>query len=86
MTQTNHPLCANCPAACCRGWDVSLTAEDAARIPAHLHDGKMMRQTPDGACAALENNGCSIYADRPEVCRLFRPGSRSCAEVRSKIE
>lgn len=30
--------------------------------------------TDDASCIFLENNNCSIYEDRPDVCRKFGPG------------
>lgn len=32
-------------------------------------------------CGALEDGLCSIYEDRPDVCREFAPGGRHCLET-----
>jgi Fe-S-cluster containining protein len=40
-------------------------------------------------CAALTGRlgvkvGCSIYHDRPEMCRTFKAGSKKCKELRKE--
>ena len=34
----------------------------------------------DDACIALKNNRCSIYENRPAVCRDFERGSKRCLD------
>ncbi len=41
--------------------------------------------TPCGKCAAqtaFDGKGCSIYEERPEVCRTFPKGHERCVQVR----
>lgn len=78
-----HPLddplsCKSCDAACCRSFiDVNLTWEEfqrlealgAARLQLSLY-GPHKLIIEDG-CEFLEGSRCSIYQDRPRVCRLF---------------
>lgn len=46
--------------------------------------GQVMRRLEDGWCAALdrETMRCTIYADRPQVCRAFDMGGPDCIEER----
>ena len=67
-----------------------LTTKDIARVPAHLTtkcdlcwDGVRM-QTIGLMCIAY-NQGCEIYKNRPEVCRLFEAGSKQCRMARKRI-
>lgn len=51
-------------------------------------EGYWMRME-DGHCIALEGElgnqvSCSIYNDRPKVCRQFEAGSESCLHLREK--
>ena len=51
--------------------------------------GFWMRRTWDGKCIALEGAlgekvKCSIYEDRPSVCRQFEAGSEACLHLREK--
>lgn len=80
------------------GW-VHVGAEDDARVaeaPAlrrvvvllrHGEHAKRSLRMVDGACAALRRAGgrvaCSIYADRPQVCREVAVGSVTCRAARS---
>jgi len=48
-----------------------------------------LMKTIDSRCVALtgvigESVGCSIYANRPDACRKFAPGSALCIEARIK--
>lgn len=49
---------------------------------------RFMRRESDGRCAALEGRlgavCCSIYADRPHLCRAFEAGSEECREIRRR--
>lgn len=43
-----------------------------------------MRRLEDGWCAALDRDSmrCTIYAQRPMICREFALGSEDCLEER----
>ncbi len=70
--------CAACDAACCRGFPtVALTADEYARLESL--GAKRLEFTLNGhfyliienGCEFLHGNRCSIYEDRPKICRLF---------------
>ena len=49
--------------------------------------GEVMRRLDDGWCVAL-NRGtmlCSIYSDRPLICREYQLGAHDCLEQRKRI-
>jgi len=84
--------CRRCGACCAYAADwPRFTLEDdaaSARIPAHLVDDAGARMRCDGdRCAALEGTvgvatRCTIYDDRPEVCRACVPGDDACLIAR----
>ena len=78
--------CARCDAVCCR-LTVVLQRED--RIPAHLttvdeRGVEQMARGEDGWCVALDaaRMCCSIYNERPSVCRRFVMNGPYCRETR----
>jgi Fe-S-cluster containining protein len=80
--------CTDCEAVCCR-LTVMLLPGD--RVPAWLvvrdeHGAETLAKEEDGWCAALDPNSfrCTIYADRPAVCRKFAMGGPSCRDERRK--
>lgn len=84
-------LCQSCHGACCRVWDVTFDP-DYERVPKKLSrtagpgcfgHGRMMVRAADGACVALEDGLCTIYEDRPTLCRDFEAGSDECDEARA---
>jgi Fe-S-cluster containining protein len=83
-----HVQCSTCEAVCCR-LTVVLMPED--HVPAWLvdhdeHGLKILAKGEDGWCAAVDPNtfACTIYADRPGICRKYAMGSPSCREERHK--
>jgi Fe-S-cluster containining protein len=78
------PSCAGC-GKCCHLLVELASGDD--RVPAHLvveHAGvRCMDQQGDGACMALHEvtRLCTIYEDRPQVCRDFERGSTLCRTV-----
>ncbi len=79
------------------GWVVVDAADDArvdaspalARLVVLLRRGDHVRRSLrmiDGACAALERSSsavrCTIYADRPAICREVAIGSDTCLAAR----
>lgn len=82
--------CANCEAVCCR-LTVVLAADEC--MPDHLvamsaQGVRTMAHDADGWCSALDrvNKCCSIYAQRPSVCRKFAMGGGYCRLEREKFE
>ena len=81
--------CSNCEAVCCR-LTVVLDARD--KIAEHLvvrgdNGVATMAHAEDGWCIALDrvNKCCSIYAERPMVCRRFAMGGGYCRLERQKF-
>ncbi len=87
--------CAKC-GACCEGLDVDLVWSDQS-VPEDMTERTTdnidlfkMRQNKDGSCVALCGNigksvSCSIYENRPSVCREFEPGNLQCQQSRRFI-
>jgi Fe-S-cluster containining protein len=80
--------CTDCEAVCCR-LTVVLMPED--RVPEWLttrddHGMETMAKNDEGWCVALDMHTyrCSIYADRPTICRNYAMGSPSCRDERHK--
>lgn len=78
--------CSDCEAVCCR-LTVLLMPEDA--IPAWFthrdtHGLEQMAKGEDGWCVALDRDSmrCSIYAQRPAMCRKFAMGGPYCRDER----
>ena len=78
--------CANCDAVCCRLTVVLMPGDD---VPAHLieHNARgvaMLARNEDGWCAAVDRSRmqCSIYEQRPTMCRKFHMGSAYCRSER----
>ncbi len=83
---SSRPHCDTCSAVCCR-LTVLLGPED--RIPSHLtaelSGGQpVMARDEQGWCVALNHAqmSCSIYEDRPTICRRFTMGGPYCRDVR----
>ena len=49
--------------------------------------GQLMRRLDDGWCAALDRNTmrCTIYENRPQICRDFEMGGDDCLVARLEI-
>jgi Fe-S-cluster containining protein len=79
--------CANCAACCCR-LEVMLMGEDDIPVEYTLEDqwgGWVMLRLADGWCAALDRHTlrCTIYAQRPTICRDYQMGDSDCLEERA---
>lgn len=81
--------CSNCEAACCR-LEVMLLSDTG--VPEHLiatdrWGGETMDRLDDGWCAAVDRNTmrCTIYANRPQICRDFEMGGADCLEARAAV-
>lgn len=80
--------CEACQACCCQ-LQVILMPGDAP--PPHLveteeHGLDVMRRLDDGWCIALDRDTlrCTIYRQRPQVCRDFATGSVECRGERDE--
>ncbi len=79
--------CANCEACCCR-LEVLLITETGvpeACIETNEWGGRRMARLDDGWCPALDRNTmlCTIYEQRPWVCREFVMGAYECLSERT---
>ena len=75
--------CGGCTACCTNHEKVLLTnADDPTRYDGHTQWIRLssdpagiirlaLRHKPNGDCVYLGENGCTIYADRPYICRIF---------------
>jgi Fe-S-cluster containining protein len=78
--------CGSCDAACCR-LQVLLIGDNG--VPERFVEwsdwgGQVLRRLADGWCAGLDRTTlrCTIYAQRPQVCRDFEKGGGECIEER----
>ena len=74
--------CASCKACCCR-LEVLLLTETGVPdcyIKIDQWGGMTMARLDDGWCAALDRSTmlCTIYEQRPLVCREFQAGDIDC--------
>ncbi len=77
--------CSGC-GGCCRGTRIQLNPYEVARLARRKGDsvdgfreawtdgGVALKQTADKACIFLGTGGCTVYTDRPLVCRLYPLG------------
>lgn len=79
--------CASCAARCCR-LQVLLIGDNA--VPERLTEesdwgGTVMCRLDDGWCTALNRDTllCTIYAQRPAVCRDYLMGGAECVAERA---
>ena len=81
-------LCSNCQACCC-SLEVRIISDTG--VP-HQHiyidplGHESMLRLHDGLCSALNRDTllCSIYENRPWVCREFEMGSYECIDERTE--
>ncbi|HPN79457.1 YkgJ family cysteine cluster protein [Dokdonella sp.] len=74
--------CSSCEAVCCR---LTVVLEASDEVPEHLvahgeNGVDTMAHDKDGWCSALDRSRqcCSIYGQRPSVCRRFAMGGGYC--------
>ncbi|MDX2495342.1 MAG: YkgJ family cysteine cluster protein [Desulfuromusa sp.] len=92
MTNKTTPLldtgviCANCAACCCR---LQAMLFDDPEVPDHFIEidtrgDRSMARLEDGWCAALDRETmlCTIYENRPWICREFEMGKYECISAR----
>jgi uncharacterized protein len=82
--------CSSCDAVCCR-LTVLVMPED--KVPRHLvarneHGLEVMARGEDGWCIAVDHQHmcCSIYDQRPGICRKFAMGSAYCRAEREDYQ
>ncbi len=87
VTQAAEPItCSNCQACCCK-LEVQILTDTG--VPFHYIDydkwgSEVMKRADDGWCQALDRNTlmCSIYENRPLICREFEMASQECITER----
>jgi len=81
--------CSNCQACCCRleVMIITDTGVPSEHIAVDEWGGETMLRLEDGWCSALDRETlmCSIYENRPWICREFEMGSYECNEERSVL-
>jgi len=79
-------LCSNCQACCCSSevMIVSDTSVPSRHIYVDEYGSETMLRLDDGWCSALDRDTlmCSIYENRPWICREFEMGSYECINER----
>lgn len=80
--------CSTCQACCCR-LEVMLITETGVPeryIETDAWGGQVMARLDDGWCAALDRETlmCSIYDQRPLICREFAMGGDDCIAERKE--
>ena len=78
--------CSNCRACCCslEVMILSDTGVPSQYISVDQYGSETMLRLDDGRCSALDRDTlmCSIYENRPWVCREFEMGSYECINER----
>ena len=79
--------CSNCQACCCR-LEVMIITDTGVpdeHIARDKWGGETMVRLEDGWCSALDRETlmCSIYENRPLICREFEMGSYECMNERA---
>jgi len=81
--------CSNCAACCCQLEVMLLTDTGVPERYIETDDwgGEVMARLDDGWCIALDRDTmrCTIYENRPWVCRIFETGSSECLEERQQL-
>ncbi len=73
------PCVAHACSACCQDTGMTLTRADVARLHAAGHrdffgqtaEGMLQLMNVAGRCRFLDDHGCTVYAARPQGCRLY---------------
>lgn len=80
-------VCACCEACCCRLKVLLITDTGVPGrfVEIDERDGSTMARLDDGWCAALDRDTllCTIYENRPLVCREFEMGGYECIAERT---
>lgn len=79
--------CSTCQANCCRLEVMIISDNDVPKHHIYVNaDGsESMLRLDDGWCSALNRDTfmCSIYENRPWICREFEMGSYECINERN---
>lgn len=80
--------CDTCRASCC-SLEVRIISDTGVpdrHVYVDEYGGESMLQLSDGKCSALDRDTlmCSIYENRPWVCREFEVGSYECKNERQE--
>lgn len=83
-----NSACVYCKGACCKSLtlDLSRFPADAIRWAAFHGELEEDRVRFRCKCQMLKNGLCSIYDNRPTICKDFAVGSRGCIEAIKKHE
>ncbi|MGS0675674.1 YkgJ family cysteine cluster protein [Shewanella sp. 0m-4] len=78
--------CSNCQACCCR-LEVMIVTDTGVpdeHISVDEYGAETMLRLDDGWCSAVDRDTlmCTIYENRPWICRLFEMGSYECISER----
>ena len=83
----DHIDCMRCDAVCCR---LTVVLQPGDRVPPRFTDEtaeglQVMARDEEGWCVAVDaaRMQCSIYENRPQVCRRFVMAGPNCREVRA---
>ncbi len=81
--------CATCRACCCR-LEVMLITDTGVpkeHITEDKWGGETMLRLDDGWCSAIDRETmlCTIYEQRPWICREFEMGSDECLDERAEL-
>jgi Fe-S-cluster containining protein len=83
----NEVTCSNCQACCCRleVMIITDTGVPEVHIARDKWGAETMLRLDDGMCSALDRETflCTIYENRPWVCREFEMGSYECIVERA---
>ena len=78
--------CSNCQACCCRLEVMIITDTGVSDVHISLDEwgAETMLRLEDGWCSALDRDTyrCSIYENRPLICREFEMNSYECNSER----
>ena len=79
--------CSNCEASCCR---LEAMLFNDTEVPDKFIEidprgDRRMARLADGWCSALDRNTmtCTIYENRPWICREFEMGEQECISARA---
>ena len=79
--------CTNCRAACCRLEAMLFNDTKVPKkfIAINTRGDKSMARLEDGWCVALDRKTmmCTIYENRPWICREFEMGESECLSARA---
>ncbi|WP_192022715.1 YkgJ family cysteine cluster protein [Shewanella sp. WPAGA9] len=84
-----NATCITCKACCCKleVMIISDTGVPDEYISEDSWGGQVMKRLDDGWCAAVDRGTlmCTIYENRPWICREFEMGSFECVEERKQL-